>query len=74
MTVLMYKGKGIENQCNNYRGMGLLSIRVQVCSRVMTERIKRIPSVAVSPKQRGLLKGHDGVNKFFAQRINYENF
>ena len=40
IIVTLHKGKGCKDECNNFKGISLLSVPEKVYGRVLTERLK----------------------------------
>ncbi len=40
IIVPLYKGKGKREECNNYRGISLLSVPGKIYGRILNERMK----------------------------------
>ncbi len=38
----LHKGKGNKDECNNYRGISLLSVQGKIYGRISTERLMQI--------------------------------
>ena len=51
IIVPLYKGKGDRNECNNYRGISLLSIPEKVYGRILIERAPEpVPELYLNQK------------------------
>ena len=66
IIVSLHKGKGSNNECNNYRRISLFSVPENVYERVLTERLMEIIEGKISEEQGGLRKGRGCMNQIFA--------
>ncbi len=57
IIVPLYKGKGKGEECNNYRGISLLSVPGKIYGRILNERMMKITDKSVGDEQRGFRKG-----------------
>ncbi len=74
IIVLFYKGKGKREECNNYRGISLLSVPGKIYGRILNERMMKITDKSVDDKQGGFWKGRGCVNQIFAVKILVEKY
>ncbi len=65
----LYKGKGKREQCNNYRGISLLSVPGQIYGRILNERMMKITDLSVGDEQGGFRKGRGCVDQIFAVKM-----
>ena len=70
--VPIYKGKGDRAQCNNYRGISLLSVVGKVYGKVLIERVKMLTEEIISEEQGGFRKGRGCVDQVFTLRTLIE--
>ncbi len=65
--MLSYKGKGNKEECNNYRGINLLSVPGRIYGRILNERVMKIT------EQGGFWKNRGCVDQISAVKILVEN-
>lgn len=53
----LHNGKGTKNECNNFRGIILLTVPGSVYGRVFTERMIEVTEGKVGEEQRRIRKG-----------------
>ena len=53
IIVPLHKGKGIEDECNNYNVISLLNVTGKVYGRVLTERLIEVTEGKVSEEDLG---------------------
>ncbi len=63
--VPLFKGKESKHECNNYRGIRMLSEAGKVYSRTLTERVVETTEEKVSEEQGGFRKGRGCVDQIF---------
>ena len=68
----LYKNKGDPLNCNNYRGIKLLSHSLKLWERVIEARLRDI--VTISERQYGFQKGKSTIQPMFCLRILQEKF
>ncbi len=51
IIVQLYKGKGKTEECNNYRGISLLSVPGKIYGRILNERMMKITDKSVGDEQ-----------------------
>jgi len=68
----LYKQKGDPLNCNNYRGIKLLSHTLKLWERVIESRLREI--VKISERQYGFQKGKSTIQPMFCLRILQERF
>ncbi len=69
ITVPLYKGKGNREECNNYRGISLLSVPGKIYGRILNDRMMKITDKSVGDEQ-GFQKGRGCVDQIFAVKIS----
>ncbi len=74
IIVPLYKGKGKREECNNYRGISLLSVPGKICGRILNERMMKITDKSVGDEQGGFWKGRGCVDKIFAVKMLVEKY
>ncbi len=74
IIVPLYKGKGKREDCNNYRGISLLSVPEKIYGRILNERMMKITDKSVGDEQGGFRKGRECVDKIFALEILVEKY
>ncbi len=62
IIVPLYKGKGKREDCNNYRGIKLLSVPRKIYGRILNERRMKITAKRVGDEQ-GFWKGRGCVDQ-----------
>ncbi len=72
-SLCLYKGKGKREECNNYRGISLLSVPDKIYGRILNERMMKITAKSVGDEQGGFQNGRGCVDKIFAVKILVEN-
>ncbi len=70
----LYKGKGNKEECNNYRGISLLSVPGKIYGRILYERMMKITDKSVGDEQAGFWKGRGCVDHMFAVKILVEKY
>ncbi len=73
IIVLLYKGKGNRGECNNYRGISLLSVPGKIYGRILNERMMNITDKSVGDEQ-GFQKGRGCMDQLFAVKILMERY
>ena len=66
--VTLYKNKGETSDCNNYRGISLLSIVGKVYARVLQARLQKLAERIYSESQCGFRAGRSTVDMVFSLR------
>ncbi len=74
IIVPLYKGKGKREECNNYRGLSLLSVPGKIYGRILNERMMKITDKSVGDEQEGFQKGRGCVDEIFAVKILVEKY
>ncbi len=69
IIVPLYKGTGKREECNNYRGISLLSVPGKIYGRILNERMMTITDRSVGDEQGGFRKGRGCVDQIFAVKI-----
>ncbi len=52
IIVPLYKGKGKREECNNYRGISLLSVPGKIYGRILSERMMKITDKSVGKERK----------------------
>ena len=63
-----YKGKGDKHECNNYRGICLMSVVGKVYGKVLINRVVKGTEAAIGEEQGGFRKGRGCVDQIFVVR------
>lgn len=66
--VTLYKNKGHRSDCNNYRGISLLSIVGKVCARVVLARLQQLAERVYPESQCGFRAERSTVDMIFSLR------
>ena len=66
--VTLYKNKGERSDCNNYRGISLLSIVGKVYARVLLARLQKLAERIYPESQCGFRAGRSTVDMVFSLR------
>ena len=66
--VTLYKNKGDKGDCNNYRGISLLSITGKVFARVILKRLQTIAERVLPESQCGFRAGRSTMDMIFSLR------
>ena len=66
--ITLYKNKGERNDCNNYRGISLLSIVGKVFARVMLMRLQKLTERIYPESQCGIRAGRSTIDMIFSLR------
>ncbi len=69
IIVPLYKGEGNREECNNYRGISLLSVPGKIYGRILNERMMKITDKSVGDEQGGFWKRRGCVHQIFAMKI-----
>ncbi len=69
VIVPLHKGKGNKDECNNYRGISLLSVPGTIYGRILIERLMQFTEKKVSDEQGGFRKGKSYVNQISAIKM-----
>ncbi len=72
IIVTLYKGKGNREECNNYRGISLLSVPGKIYGRILNERMMKITDKSVGDEQGGFWKDKGCIDQIFAVKILVE--
>ena len=72
--VPIYKGKGDKKECNNYRGISLLSVVGKLYGRIVIGRVKQITEMSIGEEQGGFREGRGCVDQVFTLRMIVEKF
>ncbi len=70
----LYKGNGKRKECNNYRGISLLSVPGKIYGRILNERMMKITDMSVGDEQGGFGKVGDVKIRFFSVKILVEKY
>ncbi len=68
----LYIEKVNKVDCNNYRGISLLSVPRKIYGRILNERLMKITDKSVGDEQGGFRKGRGCVDQIFAVKILVE--
>lgn len=71
--ITLYKGKGDRGDCNNYRGISLLSIVGKLFARVILTRLQRLAERVYPEAQCGFRSGRSTTDMIFTLRQLQEN-
>ncbi len=74
IIVPLYKGKGKREECNNYRGISLLSVPRKIYGGILNERVMKITDKSVGAEQGGFRKSRGCVDQIFAVKILVEKY
>ena len=66
--VTLYKNKGDKGDCNNYRGISLLSITGKAFARIILKRLQLLASKVLPESQCGFRSGRSTIDMIFALR------
>ncbi len=66
IIVPLYKGKGNREECNNYKGISLLSVPGKIYGRILNERMMKITDKSVGDKQGDFQKGRGCIGQILA--------
>ena len=64
--VTLYKNKGDKGDCNNYRGISLLSITGKAFARIILKRLQRLADRVLPESQCGFRSGRSTMDKIFS--------
>ena len=53
VIVPLYKGKGERTECNNYRGISMLSVVGKIYTQILVDRIRRLTEGLIDDEQGG---------------------
>lgn len=68
ILVPLYKGKGDKAECNNWRGISLLSVVGKVFAHVLLERMNNVVEGRLSEAQAGFRRGRGCADQIFSIR------
>ena len=68
LIVPIFKNKGSRGECDNYRGISLLSAASKVISKAILTRIEQVIECQLSESQRGFCRGCSSADQIFALR------
>ncbi|CAK1597415.1 unnamed protein product [Parnassius mnemosyne] len=74
VIVPIYKGKGSQQDCRNYRGISLLSIVGKLYAKVLIERVMKETDGKIWDVQAGFRKGMGCTDQVFSTRMIAEKF
>ena len=74
IIVPLHKGKGCKDECNNCRGISLLSVTEKVFGRVLTEILMEVTEGKVSEEQGRCRKGKGCVDQIFITKMMVEEY
>ena len=69
LVVPLWKGKGDRQDCNNYRGVTLLSVPGKIFTRIILERVRHHPLEHQRPEQSGFTPKRSTIDRILALRI-----
>ncbi len=72
IIVPLYKGN--RKECNNYRGISLLSVPGKIYGRILNERMMKRTDKSVGDEQGGFRKDRGCVDQIFAMKILVEKY
>ena len=72
--VPLYKGKGSRFECQNYRGISLLSVVGKVYGRILIDRVRKSTDEAIGEEQCGFRQGRGCIDQIFAVRQICEKY
>ena len=72
MVVLIWKGKGDHQDCNNYHGITLLSVPGKVLVHLLLMRVRSHLLKYQRPEQSGLTPGNSTTDRILALRVLVE--
>jgi hypothetical protein len=72
VLVPVYKNKGDAQNCNNYRGIKLISHTMKLWEKVVEQRLRRV--VEIGEEQFGFMPGKSTTDAIFALRILAEKY
>ncbi len=70
----LHKGKGSKDECNNYRGISLLSVPGKIHGRILIKRLMQVTEKKVSDEQGGFRKGKTCVDQIFVIKMLMEEY
>ncbi len=73
VIVPLHKGKG-KDECNNYRGISLLSVPGKIYGRILTERLMQVTEKKVSDEHGSFRKGKSCVDQIFAVKMMVDEY
>ena len=74
IIVTVYKGKGDRSECNNYRGISLLSIPGKVYGRVLINKVCSLIKGLIGKEQCGFRSGTRYVDQVLVMKQMSEKF
>ncbi len=72
--MLLYKGKGNREECNNYRGISLHSVTGKIYERILNERMMKMTDKSVGDEQRSFGKDRGCADQIFEVKILVEKY
>ncbi len=72
LVVPIWKGKGDAKECNNYRGITLLSVPGKVFARILLNRVRQLLLAHQRPEQSGFTPKRSTVDRILALRVLIE--
>ena len=67
-TIIRIPKKGTLNDCNNWRGITLLSIPSKILAKIIINRLSNVVDSRLREEQAGFRKGKDCIDQIFALR------
>jgi exonuclease III len=74
VIVPLYKGKGSQQECRNYRGISLLSVVGKMYARILIERVVKVTESKIWDVQAGFRRGMGCTDQVFSLRCITEKF
>jgi len=68
IAIPIFKGKGSPSDCDNYRGIMLLSVPGKIYARILTARLTRFAESRLAENQNGFRQGRSCTDAIFAVR------
>ena len=73
IAVALWKGKGDRQDCNNYRGVTLLSVLAKVFARIILDRVCHHPLEHQRPEQSGFTPKRSTIDRILGLRVLTEH-
>src|SRR5215469_2667489 len=70
----VYKGKGDKRECNNHRGISVLSVVGKMYGRILIERVRALTDNLIGEEQGGFRKGRGCLDQVFVVKSLCEKF
>ncbi len=72
IIMVLYKGKGKKEECNNCMSISLLSVPGKIYGRILNERMMKVMDKRVGDEQGGFRKSRGCVDQIFTVKILVE--